>query len=57
MNDRARAQPEHRLDRFTQWSREVIANNKCVDSDGTLSFLYGAAKTAYEYELKQEDEN
>lgn len=35
MNDRARAQPEHRLDRFTQWSREVIANNKCVDSDGS----------------------
>ena len=28
-----------------------------IYSKETLSFLYGAAKTAYEYELKQEDEN
>ena len=28
-----------------------------IYSKETLSFLYGTAKTAYEYELKQEDEN
>lgn len=28
-----------------------------IYSKQTLSFLYGATKTAYEYELKQEDEN
>lgn len=35
MDDRVRAEPGHRLDKFTQWSREVIANNKCVDRDGS----------------------
>lgn len=35
MNNRARAQPEHRLDRFTQWSRETIANNKRKSGTGS----------------------
>lgn len=35
MDDRVRAEPGHRLDKFTQWSREVIANNACVDRDGS----------------------
>ena len=34
--EKIRAEPgKHRLDRFTRWSMEVIANNKCVDSDGS----------------------
>lgn len=32
---KTRAEPTHKLDRFTQWSREVIASNKCVDRDGS----------------------
>lgn len=32
--NKTRAEP-HRLDRFTRWSREVIANNACVDRDGS----------------------
>lgn len=34
MENRARAEP-HRLDRFTQWSREIIATNKREGGDGT----------------------
>lgn len=35
MGNRTRAQPEHRLDRFTQWSRDIIANNKRKSGTGS----------------------
>ena len=34
--EKIRAEPgEHRLNSFMEWSREVIANNACVDRDGS----------------------
>lgn len=35
MHDRIRAEPTHRLDRFTQWSRETIANSKREGGTGS----------------------
>ncbi len=35
MGDRVRAEPGHRLDKFTQWSRETIANNKRKSGTGS----------------------
>lgn len=34
--NKTRAEPgKHRLNCFMEWSREMIANNACVDRDGS----------------------
>lgn len=32
---KTRAEPKHKLENFTRWSREIIATNKREDRDGS----------------------